>query len=365
MASVTKLPTSGTTIAVAPENANAWIVPMEITFEDGVESYISAPSYDTGDISYRLRGSAFGFAIPAGSSIDGIVLEINRWAINGGAKDYRVQFQIGTTLVGDNKASPDAWPTLAAETKSYGGATDTWGRSWTVDEINENGAALFAIMSAEATAENTDVLCDFFKVTVYYTPPSVAAVRVVASEANLIYNAPARVVASETVLIYSIPVRVVASEAVLDYAIPVRVVASEAVFNYIIPVQVTASEIVFDYIGTAQIVASEVILIYAGDVVHSPYGAEFLYEGANWAGKDLFFEAFMRATAGTIHARLYDVTADSPVIESEVSTTEVSFTRVRSGAIKSALVDGHSYRAQFGKGVTDTGEFISAKLIGV
>lgn len=96
-------------------------------------------------------------------------------------------------------------------------------------------------------------------------------------------------------------------------------------------------------------------------------GDGFLYQSANFttAGgtPSFFYEVLYRATTGTVLTRLYDVTADSAVADTEANTTAATFTRQRSIAI--TLTDGHFYRAQFGKAGFDAGEAAGAKIIAI
>lgn len=159
--------------AGSSENAEAWVSPGNISADDGTSSSITAATYDSPDISQLLVASNFGFAIPAGSTIDGIVVEIDRNNAAGAASDNRVQLATGTTfadLVGTNKADTATdWPAALA-VATYGGAADLWAAGLTVAQIN---AAGFAVMlSAQADANNTDIAVDFIRVTVHYTPPA-------------------------------------------------------------------------------------------------------------------------------------------------------------------------------------------------
>lgn len=93
------------------------------------------------------------------------------------------------------------------------------------------------------------------------------------------------------------------------------------------------------------------------------FGREFLYTAANWTVADIALEVYMRATSGTVRARLYDVTDDAFVSGTILFTASSSFARVRSTNLKSSLIDGHAYRVQFGKENPDTGEFLAAQLV--
>ena len=166
----------GTTASLAnagtSENAEAWVNPGNVVSDNGTEATITAATYDTPDISQLLVVSNFGFQVPAGATIRGIVVEIERrdQAI-GAASDNRVQLAKGTTfasLVGSNQADTALdWPT-AATVKTYGTSTDLWGTTWTAAEVN---ASSFAVMlSVQADAANTDIFVDFIRVTVHYDP---------------------------------------------------------------------------------------------------------------------------------------------------------------------------------------------------
>lgn len=165
-------PQTRTTESVSPENANNWTNPANIGADDGSEAQITAATYDSPDISYRLKGQNFGFALPAGSSIDGILVEIDRRSIvSGSGKDYRVQLLDETgALVGDNKASATVWPTTST-IASYGGATDKW--NWTtVNEAKIEDVDFGVALSCQAQIANADIGVDFIRVTIYYSPPA-------------------------------------------------------------------------------------------------------------------------------------------------------------------------------------------------
>ncbi len=168
----------GTTATLAnagtSENAEAWVNPGNIVSDNATEAAITAATYDSPDISQLLVASNFGFTIPAGSTIDGITVEVDRRSIilNSG-KDFRVQLSTSTAfagLVGTNKAVPATiWPTTST-VATYGGSADTWTAGLAVAQVN---AAGFAVMlSCQANIANADVGVDYIRVTVDYTPPT-------------------------------------------------------------------------------------------------------------------------------------------------------------------------------------------------
>jgi hypothetical protein len=121
-----------------------WSNPERVVAEDGnrAQSYYITSGSGTGTTHY-IKATNFGFAIPTGMRIDGILVEIKKTgsasAPSGGAdqsqKDSSVKIvkangSIGTT----NKAKTTQWPYPLAYV-SHGGAADLWGESWTPEDI--------------------------------------------------------------------------------------------------------------------------------------------------------------------------------------------------------------------------------------
>jgi len=166
-------PASGATLANAgtSENAEAWVSPGNITSDNGTSASVTAATYDNSDITQLLVASNFGFSIPAGSTIDGITVEVDRSNAAGAAHTFRIQLATGTTfatLVGDNKGDATDWPASLA-IATYGGAADNWNAGLTVAQVNATGFAV--MLSAQADGNNTDVAVDFIRVTINYTIP--------------------------------------------------------------------------------------------------------------------------------------------------------------------------------------------------
>ncbi|MDP2930293.1 MAG: hypothetical protein Q8N56_01645, partial [bacterium] len=98
---------------------------------------------------------------------------------------------------------------------------------------------------------------------------------------------------------------------------------------------------------------------------YTSYGMPFLFTSANWGigSVSFYYEVYMRATTGTVYARLYNETDSTAVSGSVLSTTSTSFVRLRTATLTSTLIDGKTYRAQFGKVGADTGETLGGKLV--
>lgn len=87
-----------------------------------------------------MQATNYGFNIPAGATINGITVQINREGsantLGLGVRDSVVKLVKGGTVVGTNKAvTGTTWGTTFS-TVTYGGTNDLWGTTWTPSDIN-------------------------------------------------------------------------------------------------------------------------------------------------------------------------------------------------------------------------------------
>lgn len=120
--------------------------------------------------SKYLASTNFSFSIPAGATIDGIVVDVERKCdIASKAIDNAVYLtKNGTVAVGSNKAKFfPAYPTTDTYT-TYGTSSDLWGTTWTAEEINSANFGLLFQSIPDTDAAFT-VSVDHIRITVYYT----------------------------------------------------------------------------------------------------------------------------------------------------------------------------------------------------
>lgn len=121
-----------------------------------------------GMTSQYLKATEFGFAIPAGATIDGITVAVERKGTQAqtGVKDSEVKIVKGGTIGTTNKLSADIWPTTDAY-KTYGGATDLWGETWTSTDINATNFGMVILATLDTLDETASV--DHIRITINYT----------------------------------------------------------------------------------------------------------------------------------------------------------------------------------------------------
>lgn len=148
----------------------AWSLPENITALDFEAATIISSTSSV--ISHYLKATNFGFTIPAGATIDGIVVEWNRSSLLSSSRrgtDYRSRIVKGGSIGATDKSVAGFWPSTPAY-QSYGGASDLWGETWTYTDINDStfGAVIAAI--GESTGLRVGI--DHCRITVYYTTAS-------------------------------------------------------------------------------------------------------------------------------------------------------------------------------------------------
>lgn len=141
----------------------AWSNPSRVTAADGSEASVSFAGSDT---SHYLKAADFGFSIPSGATIDGIIVEWKRRASPTNVSDSSVRLVVGGTVSGDDQSIGDFWP-LAADYTSFGGVADTWGLSLSTADVN--GSTFGAVLSGACGGDPADGFVDHCRITVYYT----------------------------------------------------------------------------------------------------------------------------------------------------------------------------------------------------
>lgn len=124
-----------------------------------------------------LRLTNFGFTttdIPVGSTINGIEVQYKKSNLGSSELylyDSVLKLRKTSGQVGDNKASGTRWATTK-ETKTYGGAADTWNSELTAADLIDSGFGID--LSVNTTGDIPDTAWVYFcQIRVYYTEAEV------------------------------------------------------------------------------------------------------------------------------------------------------------------------------------------------
>jgi len=114
----------------------------------------------------------FGIAPPAGSTINGIqVNTIAKWSTNTDTNQLCIELSWngGTSWTSTANTTGDIQTTESAD--ALGGSANTWGRTWTVSELNNTNFRV-RVMIDPGNAITTAASLELLTVTVTYTLPS-------------------------------------------------------------------------------------------------------------------------------------------------------------------------------------------------
>jgi len=149
------------------KGATPWTTPTLVYTSNN--AYAEAAMADEG-FSYWLRTTTYGFAIPAGSTIDGIKARFEKRAQTASQiKDWDVKLVKAGSEQGDDKGSGDWWTTSDTYVV-HGGAGDLWGSAWTPADINAGNFGV-SISARNYDLSPRDALIDHVQIKVYYTEP--------------------------------------------------------------------------------------------------------------------------------------------------------------------------------------------------
>ena len=152
----------GTVVGNEPFCGNAWSNATNATVSDNAYTTIVL-GRDT--CSDYLKATNFGFSIPIGSTINGIVVGVEeKSSVSSSIQTSSVMMVKNGTITGEEKTGIE-WPTSEAY-ESKGNSTDLWTLTWTVSDINASnfGFVIAVYATGDATAS-----VDHMRITVYYT----------------------------------------------------------------------------------------------------------------------------------------------------------------------------------------------------
>lgn len=156
----------------------SWTAPATIVSSNNAWASVSIGGSGTVTTNY-IKATNFGFSIPSGVTIDGIIVEIERKqspTAEGLCKDVNVKLVKGGTVSGNNNADTSTnWP-ITDTYKTYGSSSDLWGLGWTHSDINAAnfGVVLNAIITIDPK-DGTGIYVDHIRITVHYSTASPSA----------------------------------------------------------------------------------------------------------------------------------------------------------------------------------------------
>ena len=157
-------------------NGRPWTNPTNVFTANGMNAMAAplntSPNCVGSNCFYSagLATANYSFTVPGTATIDGIMVEIMRMAINVSAYDSTVRILKAGVPVGPNKALLTPWASSLGYAV-YGGSTDLWGTAWTPADINNINFGTYLTTYNQSTVQQPGAMVDHIRITVYYTMP--------------------------------------------------------------------------------------------------------------------------------------------------------------------------------------------------
>jgi hypothetical protein len=142
-----------------------WNNYANVTANDGNSA---SAIFSTVTNSNYIKATNFGFSIPTGKLITGIAVFVNKRKTGSDTiKDDDIKLVKGGEIQTVDKAESTAWlttPTLS----TYGGVSDLWGGTWTVNDVNNSGFGV-VVSAKDETGSSGTALIDYIGIIITYT----------------------------------------------------------------------------------------------------------------------------------------------------------------------------------------------------
>lgn len=144
----------------------AWSNPNNAEVSDGVYAVgITAPPLS----SNYLKATNFGFTIPVGAIINGIVVEVQLKGDNPSFQfDNSVRIVKGGTIKTTDKSSAAGYP-ISETYRTYGIFSDLWGETWQPSDINASSFGFAFSYKNTSASSFLYTYVDHIRITVDYT----------------------------------------------------------------------------------------------------------------------------------------------------------------------------------------------------
>jgi len=161
---------SPTNMSFAWYGSASWMSPDNAKVSDNV--YATVYANTSIQATAYLKAKGFGFAIPDGSTINGITVDVERAQTSAGAFYDEVAALVinDTVVLSSNMVTTpyQYWPTVDT-VKTFGTPTSLWGQTLTPADINNPNFGF--VMAARKITGSRYARIDYIGMTVYYTPP--------------------------------------------------------------------------------------------------------------------------------------------------------------------------------------------------
>lgn len=152
---------AGTGADDASYGANAWGSPGNITASDGSVT----TAFTNIDTTHYLVATNFGFSIPSGTTIDGVIFESQNGEMCAASYEDRIRLVKGGVIGSTDRSTGAFWSQMGGYA-TYGSSSDLWGTTLAYTDVN---ATNFGVALAAFGNGLSCITVDHVRATVHYT----------------------------------------------------------------------------------------------------------------------------------------------------------------------------------------------------
>jgi hypothetical protein len=149
-------------------SSQSWVTTNQAGASDNSYSSFGDIPNTAGAYTNYLVVTGFGFTVPFGASISGIMVEIERSDPNGLTSDYSIRLVKNAAVRATDRSTGTPYPTTDAY-QTYGGFGDTWGDTWSYKDVSGGSFGVAIAAQRNATGGTTDGRIDHVRITLFFS----------------------------------------------------------------------------------------------------------------------------------------------------------------------------------------------------
>lgn len=143
-----------------------WNQPQNINADDGTTTAPFNALTTSRTATRYLKAAEFGHSIPAGSTITGIELELDLTTAGTNVQPYQIRLSGVTSGLSDDLSDNLNLP--SNQTKTFGDSTETWGKSWTISELEADTFSAYISVTGTTPTNFFTTNIDYVKTIIHY-----------------------------------------------------------------------------------------------------------------------------------------------------------------------------------------------------
>lgn len=155
------------TTIVIPGSIQTWSTPSNAASSDNIYTTFGNLAGGVGSYTDYLVATNFGFSIPSGVTINGIIVEVERADPNFRTSDYSIRIVKGGVVGATERSFSSGYPSTDSY-QSYGNAGDLWGETWNESDINASGFGVAIAAQRSVSGGTTAGRIDHVRIIVFY-----------------------------------------------------------------------------------------------------------------------------------------------------------------------------------------------------